>query len=83
MTFNKLSKDDKELIKEAAIESSVYEREIWAKKERMYENELLDKGVKINTLSASERAHFKEVLEPLYEKYCKDYMDLINKINDK
>ena len=49
----------------------------------MYENELLDKGVKINTLSVSERAHFKEVLEPLYEKYCKDYMDLINKINDK
>ena len=83
VTFNKLSKEDKELIKEAAIESSVYEREIWAKKERMYENELLDKGVKINTLSVSERAHFKKVLEPLYEKYCKDYMDLINKINDK
>ena len=83
VTFNKLSKEDKELIKEAAIESSVYEREIWAKKERMYENELIDKGVKINTLSVSERVHFKEVLEPLYEKYCKDYMDLINKINDK
>ena len=37
----------------------------------------------IDNLSENEREHFKEVLKPLYEKYCSDYMGLINKINEK
>ena len=83
VTFDKLSNEDKDIIREAALESSSYERKIWDEKERLYEDELLKKGVKINTLSENEREHFKEVLKPLYEKYCSDYMDLINKINEK
>ena len=83
VTFDKLSNEDKDIIREAALESSSYERKIWDEKERLYEDELLKKGVKINTLSENEREHFKEVLKPLYEKYCSDYMGLINKINEK
>ena len=83
VTWSKLSEKDRAIIKEAAIESSIYEREIWAKQEKIYEKELVDKGIEINTLSGEERANFKKILEPLYEKYCKDYMDLINIINEK
>ena len=83
VTWSKLSEKDRAIIKEAAIESSIYEREVWAKQEKIYEKELVDKGIEINTLSGEERANFKKILEPLYEKYCKDYMDLINIINEK
>ena len=83
VTWSKLSEEDRAIIKEAAIESSIYEREIWAKQEKIYEKELVDKGIEINTLSGEDRANFKKILEPLYEKYCKDYMDLINRINEK
>ena len=83
VTWNKLSAEDKKLIKEAAVESSIYERRIWEEKEKLYEDELVDKGIEINTLSVEERADFKRILEPLYEKYCRDYMDLIERINDK
>ena len=83
VTWSKLSEKDRAIIKEAAIESSIYEREIWEEQEKIYEKELVDKGIEINTLSGEERANFKKILEPLYEKYCKDYMDLINIINEK
>ena len=83
VTWNKLSAEDKKLIKEAAVESSIYERRIWEEKEKLYEDELVDKGIEINTLSVDERANFKRILKPLYEKYCRDYMDLIERINDK
>lgn len=83
VTWSKLSEKDRAIIKEAAIESSIYEREIWEEQEKIYEKELVDKGIEINTLSGEERANFKKILEPLYEKYCKGYMDLINKINEK
>ena len=83
VTWNKLSAEDKKLIKEAAVESSIYERRIWEEKEKLYEDELVDKGIEINTLSVDERADFKRILKPLYEKYCRDYMDLIERINDK
>ena len=83
VTWNKLSAEDKKLIKEAAVESSIYERRIWEEKEKLYEDELVDKGIEINTLSVEERADFKRILKPLYEKYCRDYMDLIERINDK
>ena len=83
VTWNKLSAEDQTLIKEAAVESSIYERRIWEEKEKLYEDELVDKGIEINTLSVDERADFKRILKPLYEKYCRDYMDLIERINDK
>lgn len=83
VTWNKLSAEDKKLIKEAAIESSIYVRRVWEEKEKLYEDELVDKGIEINTLSVEERANFKQILEPLYEKYCMGYMDLIKRINEK
>ena len=83
ITWNKLSSKDREIIKEAALESSRYERKIWAEREKMYEDLLADEGVEINTLSIDERNRFKIILEPLYEKYCNDYMDLLKKINEK
>ena len=82
VTWSKLSEKDRAIIKEAAIESSIYEREIWEEQEKIYEKELVDKGIEINTLSGEERMKFKSILEPLYEKYCKDYMDLIKRINE-
>lgn len=83
VTWCKLSDEYKQLIREAALESSIYERKIWAQKEQVYEDDLIKEGIEINTLSIEERNRFKKVLEPLYEKYCKDYMDFIKKINEK
>lgn len=83
VTWSKLSEEDREIIKEAAIESSRYERRLWDEKETVYEEMLIKEGVEINTLSPDERNRFKVTLEPLYEEYCKDYMDFLEKINEK
>jgi len=80
MTYEKLSEEDQKIIKQAAIEGAVYEREQWAKQIKEAEEEIVANGNIITRLDSKDE--FQKAVMPLYEKYGAEYTDLIQKIID-
>ena len=81
-TMDKLSADDQKIIRECAVESAKYERQLWAEREKASENKVKAGGAVITKLSAEARAEFVKAVQPLYDKYGAEYKDLIQKIRD-
>ena len=81
-TWEKLSKKDQEIIMECAKESAIYQRGLWAEQEEQSHNLAIDGGVEVIYLSKDEKQKFQQAVEPLYEKYCRKHMDLIQQIQE-
>ncbi len=79
-TWNLLSEQDKSIIRECAEESSKYEREMWQERVEKSRETALANGVVVTTLSPEETEKLRELMQPIYEKYCGDHMDILNKI---
>lgn len=79
-TMSQLSQKDQEIIRQAARESAEYERKLWQKHENQAREDVISKGVQVISVSDEERERARLTIEPLYETYCKDYMDLIKEI---
>ncbi len=79
-TYDRLTEDERRIIRECAQESAVYERELWAKWEEQARKKVLDDGCTIITLSEEELDKFQKAVLPIYETYCSDYMDLLEQI---
>ncbi len=81
-TWDKLSADDQKIIRECALESAKYERQLWAEREKSSEKKVREGGAVITQLSAEARQAFVDAVQPLYQKYGADYQDLIQQIRD-
>lgn len=79
-TWDKLSPEYQAIIKECALESAKYERQLWVAREKISENLVRKAGCVVNELSPEEKARFQEAAAPMYEKYCSGYMDIIEAI---
>lgn len=79
-TFNLLSETDQRIIRQCAAESALYERELWATRVSDSRNLVTGENVLISSLSQLEKERFREKMSPVYEKYCSEYMDLLEKI---
>ncbi len=79
-TWEKLSEEDREIIRMCAMESALYERELWTEREETSKRVVASYGTEIVELSAEERKRFQAAVMEVYEKYCGDYMDVINEI---
>ena len=79
-TWNKLSSEDQEIILECAKESSFYQRKLWKEQETKSSELAVDAGAEVVHLSTVEKKKFRKAVEPLYERYCEDYMDMIHEI---
>lgn len=79
-TWNKLSEADRAIILECARESAIYERELWVERERESEKVAVENGVEIIRLSPWQKERFREAVKGVYEEFCGEYMDLIEKI---
>ncbi len=79
-TYDILTDEEKSIIEECARESALYERELWKTREEYSEEKVVAEGCQVITISNSEKEKFKEAVKPVYEKYCSDYMDLIERI---
>ncbi len=80
-TWNKISDEDKRIIKECAVESALYERQLWAQQEKEAKSKSYKGGTIVYMISEEEKLRFKEAMSGVYEKYCKDYMDVIDAIS--
>lgn len=79
-TWSKLSEEDQQMILDCAKESALYERKLWKERESESEAKAIEQGVEVVELSAEEKKRFQEAVTGIYEKYCADQMDIIEKI---
>lgn len=77
-TMERLHKEDKTIIEQAAQESSVKQREIWADYSKEAEETAKREGCSITYLDSTEP--FQKAMEPLYEKFGAEYQDIIERI---
>ena len=74
--WDTLSPDDQKIVMQAAIDSGVYQRQVWADYTAKSLNDLKAQGVIITT---PDKAAFRKAVEPMYDKYP-EYKDIIAKI---
>ena len=79
-TWEKLPQEYREIIRGCAKESSEYERRLWKEQERMAKRRVIEEGCIVIELGQEEKQTFQEAVLPLYEKYCPEYLDLVEKI---
>lgn len=78
--WDKLDEEDQGIIMESARESAVYEKQLWAAREKSSRRIAEQKGVKVIELSDEEKMRFRDAMRKVYTKYCADDMDMLNKI---
>ena len=79
-TWKVLSEQDRQIISECAKESALYERQLWVEYEENARKNALAQGTEVILLSTEEKRRFREAVQPIYEKYCGEYMDIIEQI---
>lgn len=79
-TWEKLTEEQQQIILECAVESALYERTLWIEQEEAAKSEAVDDGVQIIELSEAEKIRFRDAMTGVYEKYCGEYMDIIDQI---
>lgn len=80
IAMDKLSKEDVEIIKQAARDSQDYQIEKWKEKEKASEKKVREAGCIITELESNEE--FQKAVAPLYDKYAAEYKDLVEKIRE-
>lgn len=78
MTLDKLTAEEKEIIRQAAKEAALFERAEWLKREEASRKIIEGSGVKITKLESN--AAFQEKVKSLYDKHGADYKNIIDQI---
>lgn len=79
-TWNQLSPEDQMILMECAKESAKHERRLWSRRSDWSRQRVENAGCRITELTLEEKAQFREALMPMYEKFCADYMDVVERI---
>lgn len=79
-TWRKLSAEDQKVIKECAMESALYERELWIEQEKESRKIAEELGVAVIELSETEVQKFRDAVLPLYKEYGGENQELIERI---
>lgn len=80
ITWNKLSKEDQQIIKACAEESSEYEQKLWAEHVKSSRDKAMKAGVVVTQLKEEEKQRFREAAMPVYDLLSPEYKDLIQRI---
>lgn len=80
VTWQKLPEEYRDIIVQCAKESALYERELWIDQQTASRAAVLEQGCTEITLTEEERAAFRQAVQPLYDLYCADEVDLIRRI---
>ena len=67
--WNNLADEERIIIQKAADASVTYEVDLLKKNTRELRNKIKERGMEIYYLSESEKAQFKEVVKPVWNKY--------------
>lgn len=81
-TWEILPEEYRTIIQECAQESALYQRNLWVRNDIFARATVIDSGCEISYLDPQEKLRFQEMVQPLYKKYCSDYLDLIKTIQN-
>lgn len=81
-TWEQLSAEDQVTIQRCADAAGLYERELWTARETSAREKCLREGTVEIVLPEREKKRFRDAVSPLYKKYCGDYAELVEKINE-
>ena len=76
-----LSQRDWEIIRKAARETTVYQKQLWSEMEEEAKKQLIKEGVQI--IELKDRSAFVQAVQPVYDKYQDQYGELIRRIRAK
>ena len=81
-SWDKLSPEDQEIIREAARNSATVQRELWAEQEKASQEKVKAAGAAI--ITEIDKPPFIEAMAPVYEKYvtAPEAQDLVKRIQD-
>ncbi len=81
-SWDKLSPEDQEIIREAARNSATVQRELWAEQEKASQEKVQAAGAEI--ITEIDKTPFIEAMAPVYEKYVTtpEAQDLVKRIQD-
>lgn len=81
-SWEKLSPEDQEIMREAAKNSAVLERKLWADQEAESEAKVVEAGAEI--IKEIDKAPFVEAMAPVYEKYVTtpEAQDLVKRVQE-
>ncbi|WP_371378298.1 TRAP transporter substrate-binding protein [Sporomusa aerivorans] len=77
--WDKLSPEDQKLIKQAALDSVDYQRDIWAKTEKEAEAKVRDAGVTITEVK--DLKPWQAAVKPVIDKYSADFKEALDGID--
>lgn len=72
--WSDLSDADKEIVKSAARDSAVLQRELWAERDKASREKVMKAGVKFNDLA--DKSAFQDAMKPVYAKFFEANPDL-------
>lgn len=81
-TWDALPGEYRDIITACARESALYQRELWKEREERSRKEAIEAGCVEIILWPAQKEAFRTLAEPLYERYCTDYMELVEQIEN-
>ena len=81
--YNSLTQEQREIIDEAAEEFVKAQRQMELEDTDHYIELLEEEGMQVNSLTAEQKADFRQVLEPMYEKYRVQYGEEVFEMAEK
>jgi len=81
-TWEILPEEYREIILECAKESALYQRNLWVRNDIFARATVIDSGCEIIFLEPDQKQEFRKAVEPLYDQYCSEHLDLIEKIRN-
>lgn len=81
-TWDLLPEEYREIILECSKESALYQRNLWVRNDIFARATVIDSGCEVIFLNPEQKREFQKAVEPLYEKYCADYRELIQRIKE-
>lgn len=79
-TWDKLTPEYQEIIRQCARESAKYERMLWSQRTEESRKKVIEAGCQVVELTPEEKLRFQEAVTPIYNEFCGDYVDLIDQI---
>lgn len=79
-TWDALPEEYRQTLQACARVSAQYERQLWAQEETTARKAALAGGCRELPLPEEEMQSFRQLVQPLYRKYCVDYLPLVEEI---
>ena len=81
-TWEILPEEYREIILECAKESALYQRNLWVRNDIFARATVIDSGCEVIFLEPDQKQEFRKAVEPLYDQYCSEYLDLVERIRN-